>query len=227
MSAKATASSTVTPTADTTTGSNVLTNLSSVVGLIVGQTITGTGIPANSTITAIVSNSVTISANATATAPSGVTVTSPTTEPLIAGGEVLTTPTTEALSSPTNEPVTVGLTQITLAGTATVTGLETISIVVADSQDVEPGDPGTAALSATGPTPIAGTSPAIYQGFFNTAGSATSSANTPPGFAFARTFQQILAILYGYNATNSQIATQAYEGGFFPYGVAGNITSAI
>jgi hypothetical protein len=74
---------------------------------------------------------------------------------------------------------------------------------------------------------VVGTSPALYQGFFNTAGSATTNGTTPPGFAFARSFQQILAVLYGYNSTNSQIVTQNFEGGFYPFGVSGTITSAI
>jgi hypothetical protein len=68
----------------------------------------------------------------------------------------------------------------------------------------------------------------MYQGFFNTAGAGTSSAtSTPAGFAFARSFQQILAVLYGYNSTNSAITTQNYQGGFFPFGVSGQINSAI
>ena len=227
MSAKATASSTVTPVAITTSGSNILTSVSSVTGLLVGQAITGTGIPTGATIMAIGTTTVTMSANATATITSAETVTSPTPQTIFGGGQAINTPTTQTLTSPTTQTYTVGLSQVTIAGNATATGVNTYYIILADSQDVEPGDPGVAATSATGPSAIAGTSPAIYQGFFNTAGAATSSANTPPGFAFARTFQQILSVLYGYNPTNSVISTQNYEGGFYPVGVSGNINSTI
>jgi Ferritin-like domain len=227
MSANATATSSVPITANVTLNSNIVSGLGSVAGITLNQTITGTGIPASTTVTQIGTNTITISNNATLTNVGGpYNATSP--ETIFAGGQLLTTPTTETVTSPTTEAITIGLTQITLAGAATVTGLNTISIVVADTQDVEPGDPGTAALSATGPTAITGTSPAVYQGFFNTAGAATSGGtNTPPGFAFARSFQQILAVLYGFNSTNSVIVTQNFEGGFYPVGVSGNITSAI
>jgi len=57
----------------------------------------------------------------------------------------------------------------------------------------------------------------VYQAFFNTAGGGTSSASTPPGFAFARTFSQVLAVLY------NSAAIQTFEGGFYPVGVSGNI----
>jgi hypothetical protein len=101
-------------------------------------------------------------------------------------------------------------------------------VVIPDNQDVEPGDPGVATTSAGGPSVVPGTSPAIYQGFFNTAGAGTTGAtSTPAGFAFARTFQQVLAVLYGYNSTNNIISTQNYQGGFFPVGVSGPINSAI
>jgi hypothetical protein len=58
--------SSITFTATTATGSAVLTAISSVAGLLVGQTITGTGIPANTTIASFVGG-ITMSANATAT----------------------------------------------------------------------------------------------------------------------------------------------------------------
>jgi hypothetical protein len=77
--------------------------------------------------------------------------------------------------------------------------------------------PNAAALAAKGPTAIAGTSPSVYGGFFDTAGGATLSANNPAGSTFARTFSQVLAALYA-NTT-----PQTYQGGFFPNGVGGNI----
>lgn len=55
-------------TANTTSASAVLGSPSSIAGLLAGQSITGTGIPANTTILSIVSGTVTLSANATATA---------------------------------------------------------------------------------------------------------------------------------------------------------------
>jgi hypothetical protein len=226
ISANATASSTVQPTGLSTSGSNTLTSVSSVAGITVGLSITGTGIPTGTTVTALGTNTITMSAASTLTV-SPVTVTCPTAQTLVAGGTALTTPTTEAVTSPTNEAITVGLTAITIAQPATVTGIFPLYVVLADNQDVQPGDPGTAALAAAGPAAIAGISPPIYQGFFNTAGAATSSANTPAGFAFTRSFQQILAVLYGYNASNSTITTQNYQGGFYPFGVSGPINSAI
>jgi hypothetical protein len=211
MSANATASSTVKPTGMTTNGSNVISAVSSTSGLVLGLTITGTGIPAGTTITATnttPTNSITLSANATVTSTSAVTFTSPTTE-------TVTIPTTGA--------IVVGLSSLTIAGNATVTGLPTLFITVPDSFDVVPGDNG--ASSASGPQTVAGTSPAMYQGFFDTAGAATSSANNPAGFAFARTFQQVLTSLLNYNSSTTLDTTQNYEGGFFPFGVTGTINS--
>jgi hypothetical protein len=227
-SANATASSTISPGAVITAGSNVLTGVPSVAGLTVGQPVTGTGIPANTVISpgGIGTNTVTISNPATITTPAGATFTSPTQQPVFAGGESITSPAVTTVTSPTTDTYTVGLSQITLAQPATVTAFSTFYLVVPDNTDVQPGDPGTAASSASGPSSLSGTSPAIYQGFFNTAGAGTSSStSTPAGFAFAKTFQQVLAVLYGYNATNSGISTQNYEGGFFPVGVSGPINS--
>ena len=80
MSLPATASGSVTITAannstyvTTTSGSNVLTNVTSIAGLYPNQTIAGTGIPGSTTIVSISGNvagsyTITMSANATATA---------------------------------------------------------------------------------------------------------------------------------------------------------------
>jgi hypothetical protein len=57
----------------------------------------------------------------------------------------------------------------------------------------------------------------VNQGFFNTAGASSSNGANPPGFAFARTFSQVLAVLYA----NSTPATN--KGGFFSVGVGGKI----
>lgn len=61
-------------TGNTTNTSNQLTSLSSTTGIIVGQSISGTGIPANTIVSSIVGSTVTMSQNATATA-TGVSVT--------------------------------------------------------------------------------------------------------------------------------------------------------
>jgi len=82
----------------------------------------------------------------------------------------------------------------------------------ADSLDVKPFDPGTAALAAAGPT--------ASGGFFATAGAASASTSTPAGFAFTRTTSQILQILY---ATPGVIGST--KGGFFPNGLNGLIAS--
>jgi hypothetical protein len=111
-----------------------------------------------------------------------------------------------------------------MAGNATATGVLTIGILLPDNLDVAPGDNGAA--SANGPAAIAGISPAIYQGFFNTAGAATSTANNPAGLVMARSFGQVLAVLYNFNATTSTDTTQNSTGGFYPYGVSGPINNA-
>lgn len=100
---------------------------------------------------------------------------------------------------------------VTLSAAATA-GATTATLLVAYLTNA-------AALAAGGPAAVPGTSPTAYQGFFDTAGAATSSANNPAGTVFARTFSQVLAVLYG-----STVA-QTYEGGFFPNGVSGNINN--
>ena len=57
--------------ADRTSGSNTLTNVSAIGPFNVGDPITGTGIPAGTTITAIAGNTITMSANATTTGVNG------------------------------------------------------------------------------------------------------------------------------------------------------------
>jgi hypothetical protein len=57
----------------------------------------------------------------------------------------------------------------------------------------------------------------VYQGFFATAGTNNATGATPAGFAYARTFSQVLAVLYGGTATGT------YEGAFYPEGLSGNI----
>jgi hypothetical protein len=62
-----TATSTVTPTASMTTGSSVLTNFSSMVGILPGMTVTGSGIPGSTTVNSVGYNTVTLNNNATLT----------------------------------------------------------------------------------------------------------------------------------------------------------------
>jgi len=81
----------------------------------------------------------------------------------------------------------------------------------ADSLDVAPFDPGSAATAAAGPT--------ASGAFFTTAGATTSSASVPAGFAFTRTTSQVLAILYANAASGTKL------GGFFPSGANGLINS--
>jgi hypothetical protein len=110
------------------------------------------------------------------------------------------------------------------AGILRLTALQNPTIaayIKADSLDVAPLDPGTAALAAAGPT--------ASGAFFATAGATTATTATPAGFAFIRTTSQALAILYGTAAaagspTSVALAAQGTaSGGFFPNGVNGNI----
>jgi hypothetical protein len=76
----------------------------------------------------------------------------------------------------------------------------------------------SAALAANGPSAVPGANAPLNQGFFNTAGSGTASANNPAGFAFARNFSQVLGALYG-----NTLPTDG-AGGFFPSGVSSPIS---
>jgi hypothetical protein len=90
MSANATVNSpTATTSVTTASGSNSLTAVVSTVGFSINQPITGTGIPANTTITGVVSGIITMSANATAAA-TGVTVTTTILEVVTTEGTIIT-----------------------------------------------------------------------------------------------------------------------------------------
>src|SRR6185312_7829437 len=214
LSNNATASSTVSVTGTVTTGSNVVTAVSSVTGVVVGLPISGAGIPAGSTVTAI-----------DKTDPNALTITLSSIATTTGTGVALTAATTETLTIPT-EIVTVGQSSITLVGNMAATSVLTLNVVQADPMDVVPGDPGSASTSAGGPSAIPKTSPTVYQGFFNTAGAGSSSTTgTQAGLAFARNFSQVLQVLFGTNATNSLVTNQSSEGGFYPFGVSGAISS--
>jgi len=243
MSQNATA--TVTPvsfTAVTTSGSPTLTDVWNVTGLAAGQALTGTGIPANTLISSIVGStapytitmvsattgaaanaSLTVTALSTITTgeiisfPAGATLNCLALQPIISGGEVLTSPTVSTLSSPASETLTVGQGTITISEAAIATGSGTATIATPDPYEVVPVDPGTAALAAAGPALDTSSSPPVYQGFFATAGTNNATASTPAGFAYARTFSQVLAVLYGGTATGT------FEGAFYPEGLSGNI----
>jgi hypothetical protein len=104
------------------------------------------------------------------------------------------------------------------SGAMRMVSIQTPSIAAymaaADGLDVPPHDLGTATLEAAGPT--------VSGGFFPTYGSA--AGGTTAGFAFARTSQQALLLLYG--SSTALAASGATSGGFFPSGVKGNITIA-
>jgi hypothetical protein len=178
----------VTPTGIVTKSSPTITSVSSVAGVAVGQPVTGANIPALTYVTAVGTNTITMSQAATATIT-------------------------------TAETITIGQSTITISQAATATASSTAIVAAGDPYgfDVLPADIGVGAAS-TGPIAVPSSSPTVYQGFFDTAGSATSSGSSPAGFVFARNFSQVLAVLYG----NSTAGT--YEGGFFPVGAAGHIT---
>jgi len=85
---------TVTPTGNTSSSTNptVITSLSSSSGLAIGQSITGTGIPANTIIVAFTSSTITLSAAATATNTGvSLTISAPSTWLAAGTGASLTT----------------------------------------------------------------------------------------------------------------------------------------
>ena len=141
--------------AATVTSGSASVTVTSIAGLAVGQSVSGTGIVAGTTITAVNTTS--------ATAP----------------------------------PYT-----ITLSNQATASS---ISLTIP-------------ALAAFGPAPlpvvpssyVAGVTPTPNRGFFATAGSANGTVANPAGLAFARTFSQVLSVLYGSTTPGT------YFGGFFP-----------
>jgi len=196
----------------------------------VGNIVAGTGIPTNAVITAIVgantpivgtTNKTTSITAVSSTAGllvgqliSGAGIPANATITVISGSTI--TISAAATATTANQALFVGTAVITISANATASGKVTISVINADA-DVQPFDPGTAALAAAGPSTLSKSSPAVDQGFFDTAGAGTSSANTPPGFAFARTFSQVLAVLYG------SAVIQTFQGGYYPVGVSGNI----
>jgi hypothetical protein len=50
----------------------------------------------------------------------------------------------------------------------------------------------------------------VYQGFFDTAGTGNATGSAPAGFAYARTFSQVLGVLFTSNAPGT------FDGGFYP-----------
>jgi hypothetical protein len=158
---------------------------------------------------------------------------------LITAAVPLTVTTTQSFTSnsavtlkiPTTVTVTVGRSLLTISVPAAgaTPGLQTLTMLTGDIMDVEPFDVGTAAAAAMGPVAVAippstystggPTNPTVYQGFFNTASAfissaspGTATANTPPGFAFARSFGQTLSVLLG----STQFNPPTSSGGFFP-----------
>ncbi len=101
-------------------------------------------------------------------------------------------------------------------------------MAAADGLDVPPYDLGSATLAAAGPTASGGFYPtyggAAVPGTTGTA-STGSFIGTPGTYssnaiAYARTYQQVLALLYG---TGTALASSNVSGGFFPSGVNGNL----
>jgi hypothetical protein len=114
--------------------------------------------------------------------------------------------------------LTIGAGTIVMSAPATASGGATI-VLPSDTNDVMPFDPGTAALAAAGPSTVSTSgNPAVDQGFFDTAAAGTASGSVPAGLAFARSFSQVLAVLYLNNTMS------ASSGGFLPVGAGGTIT---
>ena len=232
---------------DAVVASGPTTPLNAIAGLAAGQTISGTGIPAGTIISSVGSGTLTMSNPATISSfvaetltisvPTPVSLTISVMVPAVAftatTTQTLTIPTTVTLKIPTTVTVTVGKGTLTISQAAVASGVQTLTMVAGDLMDVEPFDPGTAALAAAGPSAIiipsstysasGPTTPLVYQGFFNTAGTATASGSTPAGFTFTRSFGQTLSVLLGSTQTNPI----TYQGGFFPVGVNGPINANV
>jgi hypothetical protein len=98
-------------------------------------------------------------------------------------------------------------------------------IAAADGLDVAPADLGTSSLAAAGPTASGGFFP-TYGGAAVPGTTGSTFTGTPGtygsnGISYARTYQQVLALLYG---TGTALASSNVSGGFFPSGVKGNLT---
>jgi len=108
LSANATVTSTATPTGITTSGSQTITGVSSIAGLVVGQVITGPGIPASTVINAASGTTITMSVAATATVTTPVAFSSLSVVTLSTfTGAALSSPTTETITIPAIEAVSV------------------------------------------------------------------------------------------------------------------------
>lgn len=232
MSQNATTTTAVTPVATFTgvivPGSAVITSVSNFTGVAVGLPIAGgtaggTGgyIPAGAIVTAFSASAGTVTISVVALGSIGATQTVTITTAQTVTTVGTTTVTVQAapvtLTINTTETITVGVGTVTISANANATGGSTLTVLTADNMDVEPSDLGTAAAAAAGPTAVPSSSPTVYQGFFDTAGTGTASGNAPAGFAFARTFSQVLSVLYG------GVGPDSNAGGFFPVGVTGNI----
>jgi len=227
--------------ATVTNGSASVTGIASTAALTVGQPVYSPAIPSGTTIKTINSlTAITLSSAATAAGTYILTATVLPPNTLITGTNTTTNTITlnaNALSSytgtftipwavpinfvsVTTETVAIGRANISISEPATATGTGTATIVSpsGDPYEVAPVDPGTAALSAGGPAPLAfvtsgtltNTPPSVNRGFFATAGVLNASATNPAGLAFARTFSQVLSVLYGSTTPGT------YDGGFFP-----------
>jgi hypothetical protein len=231
MTAVPNAGSTIAPSGNVTKSSTTITTLSFTGGILVGQPITGSFIPTGATITSLNAGAATatISSPATSTNTAGVVnFTTYTDVTVLAGGEILTTPLPATVTTPSGVTLTIGQSAITLSqpiATTVTQGIVTATVVGSDPLDVAPVDIGPGVIS-TGPAPDPSSLPTVYQGFFATAGTGNATGNTPPGFAYARTFSQVLAALYTSTSPGS------FNGGFYPSsnpgtdaGVTGIITT--
>jgi len=229
LNTPALASSVVTVTGTIAAGSNqiTLTGTSTLAGVIPANGVPSTQPVIAGTLAAPVSG-IFPAAGATvtsvSTSPSPPFVISLSSPSLAAYSGTFTIPSAVniTVTSTTTETVAIGQANITISEPATATGTGTAVILPPasdsyqlDPDEVAPVDPGTAALAIAGPAPATfntptSLTPGLNQGFFATAGSGNASGVTPAGFAFARTFSQVLGVLYA-NTTPG-----TYVGGYFP-----------
>ena len=204
-----------------TFGSPVVTGLSSTANLLVGESVTGTGIPSGTTISAINSSSqITLSQNATAGGSSSLTFSSPVVTGLSSTAGLLVGESVTGTGIPAGTTVSAinSSTQITLSNNATTSGSSSLTF----SSPVVTGLSSTANLlvgeSVTGTGIPAGTTISAI----NSSSQITLSANATAGGSSTLSFSS--PVVTGLSSTANLLVGESVTGTGIP---AGTTISAI